>query len=80
MNFVSSLGSIKLKLNAKQVINATTINGAYAMEIQDQVGSIAIGKKANFFITKPIPSYQFLHYSFGENLINKVFLEGNQIK
>ena len=79
MNFVSSLGSIKLKLNAEQVINATTINGAYAMEIQDQVGSIAIGKKANFFITKPIPSYQFLHYSFGENLINKVFLEGNQI-
>ena len=50
------------------------------MQIQDQVGSIAIGKKANFFITKPIPSYQFLHYSFGENLINKVFLEGNQIK
>ena len=79
MNFVSSLGSIKLKLNAEQVINATTINGAYAMEIQDQVGSIAIGKKANFFITKPIPSYQFLHYSFGENLIKKIFLEGNQI-
>ena len=79
MNFVSSLGSIKLKLNAEQVINATTINGAYAMQIQDQVGSIAIGKKANFFITKPIPSYQFLHYSFGENLIKKIFLEGNQI-
>ena len=49
------------------------------MEIQDQVGSIAIGKKANFSLQN-YPSYQFLHYSFGENLINKVFLEGNQIK
>tara|TARA_B100000965_G_C19576712_1_gene751648 strand:- start:632 stop:1879 length:1248 start_codon:yes stop_codon:yes gene_type:complete len=80
MNFVSSLGSIKLKLNAEQVINATTINGAYAMQIQEKFGSISIGKKANFFITKPIPSYQYLHYSFGENLINKVFLEGVEIK
>jgi len=80
MNFVSSLGSIKLKLNAEQVINATTINGAYAMEFEKELGTISVGKKANFFITKPIPSYQYLHYSFGENLIDKIFLEGKQIK
>lgn len=80
MNFVSSLGSIKLKLNAEQVINATTINGAYAMEFEKELGTISVGKKANFFITKPIPSYQYLHYSFGDNLIDKIFLEGKQIK
>ena len=80
MNFVSSLGSIKLKLSSEQVINATTINGAYAMELQQEIGTISIGKKANFFITKQIPSYQYLNYSFGENLINKVFLRGKEIK
>ncbi len=80
MNFVASLGSIKLKLNANEVINATTINGAYAMGLESKVGTISIGKKANFFITKSIPNYQYLHYSFGENLIKKVFLEGKEIK
>ena len=80
MNFVASLGSIKLKLNSNQVINATTINGAYAMGLEKQVGTISIGKKANFFITKSIPTYQYLHYAFGENLIKKVFLEGKEIK
>ena len=80
MNFVASLGSIKLKLNANEVINATTINGAYAMGLENKLGTISVGKKANFFITKKIPSYQYLHYSFGENLIRKVFLEGKEIK
>ena len=80
MNFVASLGSIKLKLNANEVINATTINGAYAMGLENKLGTISVGKKANFFITKTIPSYQYLHYSFGENLIRKVFLEGKEIK
>jgi len=80
MSFISSLGSIKLKMNAEQVINATTINGAYAMGLEDELGSITIGKKANLFITKPIPSYQYLHYSFGENLINKVIIEGKEFK
>ena len=80
MNFVASLGSIKLKLNANEVINATTINGAYAMGLENKLGTISVGKKANFFITKKIPSHQYLHYSFGENLIRKVFLEGKEIK
>ncbi|MDG2139192.1 MAG: imidazolonepropionase [Flavobacteriales bacterium] len=80
MNFISSLGSIKLQMNAEQVINATTINGAYAMGLENELGSITIGKKANLFITKPIPSYQYLHYSFGENLINKIIIEGKEFK
>ena len=76
MNFVSSLGCIKLKMTPEQVINATTINTAYAMGTEKELGSICIGKKANLFITKPIPSYAYMAYSFGENLISKVIING----
>ncbi len=78
MNLVASLGSIKLKMNAEQVINATTLNGAYAMGIEKKLGTISIGKVANLIITKPIPNYQYLHYSFGENLIDKVIIAGEE--
>ena len=78
MNFVSSLGCIKLKMTPEEVINATTINSAYAMGVERELGSIALGKKANFFITKEIPSYSYLHYSFGENLIESVYLNGKK--
>ena len=80
MNLVSALACIKLKLTSEQVINATTINSAYAMGLDKELGSIMVGKKANLFITKPIPTYKYLHYSFGENLINKVLLNGKIIK
>ena len=76
MNFVASLGCIQLKMTPEQVINATTINTAYAMGIEKELGSICVGKKANLFITKPIPSYAYLPYSFGENLISKVIING----
>ena len=79
MKFVSSLGCIKLKMNPEEVINATTINSAYAMGIQKELGSICIGKKANLFITKKIPSYSYIHYSFQENLIEQVILNGKII-
>ena len=76
MNFVASLGCIKLKMTPEEVINASTINSAYAMGVEKELGSIAIGKKANLFITKPIPSYAYLTYSFGENIIEKVIVNG----
>lgn len=76
MNFVASLGCIKLKMTPEEVINATTINTAYAMGVEKELGSICIGKKANFFITKPIPSYAYLPYSFGHNVIEKVMVAG----
>ena len=76
MSFVSSLGCIKLKMSSEEVINATTINGAYAMGIEKEYGSICVGKKANFFITKPMKNYSYFHYSFGENLIDRVFING----
>ena len=76
MNLVASLGCIQLKMTPEEVINATTINTAYAMGIEKELGSICIGKKANLFITKPIPSYAYLPYSFGHNVIEKVMVAG----
>ncbi|MDA8535592.1 imidazolonepropionase [Flavobacteriales bacterium] len=76
MNFVASLGCIQMKMTPEEVINATTINTAYAMGVEKELGSICIGKKANLFITKPIPSYAYLPYSFGHNVIEKVMIAG----
>lgn len=76
MNFVVSLGCIKLKMQPEQVINAATLNGAAAMEISRDYGSIAIGKRANLFITKPMPSIAYLPYSFGETQIETIILNG----
>jgi imidazolonepropionase len=79
MNFIMSLGCIKLKMMPEEVINAVTINSAYAMGLSETHGSIARGKVANVFITKRIQSYQFMPYSFGSNLIETVILKGNII-
>lgn len=76
MNFVVSLGCIKLKMTPEQAINAATINGAAAMELSEQVGSIAIGKKANLMITRPMTSLAYLPYSFGQSQIETVILNG----
>jgi len=76
MNFVASLGCTQLKMTPEQVINATTINTAYAMGIEKELGSIAVGKKANLFITKPIPNYAYLPYNFGHNVIDRVMING----
>lgn len=76
MNFVVSTACIKMKMTPEEAINAATINGAYAMGISSTHGSITIGKKANFIITKPISSYYQLPYAFGSNLIDTVFIEG----
>ena len=76
MNFVNSLGCIKMGLLPEATINASTINGAYAMEIADRTGSITKGKVANLILTNPIESYAYLPYSFGENCIFKTMLKG----
>jgi imidazolonepropionase len=76
MKFIMSLGCIKLRMLPEEVINAVTINSAYAMGISDTHGSIARGKVANVFITKEIPSYEFMPYAFGSNLIETVILRG----
>lgn len=76
MNFVVSLACIQMKMTPEEAINAVTINGAYAMGISNSEGSIAKGKKGNIFITKKIPSYAFLPYNFGHNIIEKVIING----
>ena len=79
MKLIMSLGCIRLRMLPEEVINAVTINSAYAMGISETHGSIAIGKVANVFITKEIPSYEFMPYAFGSNLIDTVILKGNII-
>lgn len=76
MNFVVSLGCIKLGLTPEQSINSATINAAFALELQHEVGSITKGKKANFIVTKKISSYGFLAYAFGTNSIKQVWING----
>jgi len=78
MKFVLSLGCIKLKLLPEEAINATTLNSAYAMGISDTHGTIAVGKVANFYITKPIPSYEFMPYAYTTKLVDRVFLAGKE--
>jgi len=79
MNFVVATACIKMKLTPEEAINAATINGAYAMGLSDSHGSITKGKQANLIITKMIPSYGYLPYAFGSDLIDKVFLKGERI-
>ena len=74
MQFVNSLACIQMKLTPAEAFNATTINGAYAMELGPELGSITIGKKANVIITKEIPSLDYIPYSFGENKVERVIL------
>lgn len=76
MNFIASLGCIQMGMTPEEVINATTINTAYAMGLSKELGSIAIGKKANLFITKPISSYAYIPYSFGHQHIDKIMING----
>ena len=79
MNFVVSTVCIKMKMTPEEAINAETINGAYAMGLEKTHGSICKGKKASFIITKKIPSYGYIPYSFGNHQIDTVFIEGVEI-
>ena len=79
MNLVVAMSCIQMKMLPEEAINAATTNGAYAMELQNELGSISVGKKANLIFTKPIPSLAYLPYAFGSNLIDKVMLKGEFI-
>ncbi|MEO6231375.1 MAG: imidazolonepropionase [Ferruginibacter sp.] len=79
MNLVISMSCIQMKMLPEEVINAATINGAYAMGAEQETGSICVGKFANLIITKPIPSLAYLPYSFGSNHIENVLIKGELI-
>ncbi|HET6723367.1 MAG TPA: imidazolonepropionase [Chitinophagaceae bacterium] len=76
MNLVVAMSCSGMQMLPEEAINAATINGAYAMELQNEVGSITAGKKANLIFSKPIPSLAYMPYSFGSNLVDKVMING----
>jgi imidazolonepropionase len=76
MQFILSLACINYPMLPEEAIHAVTINSAYAMGLSDELGSIARGKKANLFITKPIPGYEFMPYAYGSNKVETVILNG----
>lgn len=78
MKFIMSLGCINYKMLPEEVINATTLNSAYAMGVEEEVGSIAVGKLANFYITTPISGIEYLPYAYTADLIEAIFLKGEQ--
>lgn len=76
MQLILSMGCVKYKMLPEEAIHSVTLNSAYAMGVSDILGTIAVGKKANLFITKPIPSIEFMPYSFGSNKVDRVILNG----
>ena len=79
MNLVVAMSCIQMKLLPEEAINAATINGAYAIELQNEVGSIQRGKRANLIVTTPVHSIAYLPYSFGENWVDRVMINGEFI-
>ncbi len=80
MKLMLSMACIQYKLTPEEAINATTINSAYAMGLQNKVGTITNGKFANLIITKPISSFGFIPYAFGSNVIDNVIINGKLFK
>ncbi len=79
MNFVVATACVKMKMTPEEAINAATINGAFAMGLESEVGSITVGKRANFILSKPIDSYYNIPYSFGSDVISAVYISGNKL-
>lgn len=80
MKFIVSLACIKMKLLPAEAINAATINGACAMGLSKDYGTISVGKVANFYITEPIPSIEFIPYAYTTPVIKRIFLKGDEYK
>jgi imidazolonepropionase len=80
MNLVVAMSCIQMKMLPEEAINAATINGAYAMELEKELGSIMTGKKANLIFSKPSSSLAYIPYAFGSNLIDKVMIGGEFIE
>ena len=76
MSLMTSLACVNMRLSPNEAINAATINGSHAMELENMVGSIEKGKKANLILTEEISSINYIPYSMGENIINKVIING----
>ena len=80
MRMVVSLACIRMRMTPAEAINAATLNSAYAMGMSREYGSITVGKKANFFLTRPMPSLAFFPYAYTTPLIRRVFLQGKEVQ
>ena len=79
MQLIVSFACVNYRMLPEEAINATTINSGYAMGVSNVLGSIAVGKRANFYITTPIPTYEYLPYAYGENKVARTFLNGKEV-
>ncbi|MCB0490907.1 MAG: imidazolonepropionase [Cyclobacteriaceae bacterium] len=79
MSLMVALACIKMRITPEEAFNAATINTAVAMEILGTHGSITRGKVANVCITKPMPTFAYLPYSFGAQLVDQVIINGELI-
>jgi imidazolonepropionase len=79
MNLVMAMSCIQMRMLPEEAINAATINGAYALELENELGSIQLGKRANLIITKPVSSLAYLPYAFGSDHIDTVLIGGEPI-
>lgn len=79
MQLIVSFACVNYRMLPEEAINATTINSGYAMGVSDRLGSIAVGKQASFFITKPIPTFEYMPYSYGENKVDVTFINGKVV-
>lgn len=80
MKMIMSFGCVDLRMTPEEVIHAVTLNGAYAMGLEKELGSICRGKTANVFISKEVPNYQFLPYAYGSDLVDTVVLNGEVVQ
>jgi imidazolonepropionase len=74
LQVIFSLACVKMKMTPEEVVNALTINAAYAMGINDTHGTISIGKKTPLILTKKIPNLAYIAYAFGENHIERLIV------
>lgn len=79
MQLILSMACINYRMLPEEALNAVTLNSAYAMGVSRELGTIAVGKRADFYITKPIPSYEYMPYAYGENKVERVFLNGLEV-
>ncbi len=80
MQLMMSLACIQMRLTPTEALHAATINGAYAIDLSDQLGSIDIGKKANIIISKSVNSFEYIPYAYGRNHIEKIIINGEFVK
>ena len=78
MQMIMTFACVNYRLTPQEALNATTINSAYAMGLSQTHGSICRGKKANFYITKAIPTLEYIPYYYGTNKVSRTFLNGKE--